>query len=43
MLGHFRPKHKATKIFENLNPVMLVFILSDEYLCARVSVIFQGF
>ena len=45
--GHFYLKHKDAKIFENhLNPIMLVFIgycfpwvLSDEYPCARVSVI----
>ena len=49
--GYFLPKHMDAKIIENpLNPVMLVFIgklfwsiFSDEYLCARVSVILQVF
>ena len=45
-MPRLQSKAHDTKIFENhLNTVMLVFIgvLSDEYLCAKVSVIFSVF
>ena len=41
----FYPTHKDAKIFENhFNTVIVLFIgvLSDEYPCARVSIIFHS-